>query len=155
MLYDIIAAFANTATALGLVFAACTYYRDAKRKLKQDTLEAYRQLQRETLSAINQWKPVEIRVATENTASKEYAELSCLLAEIEHFCLGINEGIYDFNTFYELSHGYFDGERSKLKPRIIPLMEAKLDKADEDYFENIHKVWKKMDKLSEQKGRRA
>ena len=137
-------------TAASVVFGAYTYYRDSKRKTKQDTLEAYTDLQRSTLSKINLWMPSEIKEATEDKKSDGYKELSSYLAEIERFCIGINEGIYDFDTFYKLSHGYFDSEIGLLKPRLLPLLEAKSDNAKEDYFANLHKVWERMEKWKTQ-----
>jgi hypothetical protein len=137
-------------TAASVVFGAYTYYRDSKRKTKQDTLEAYTDLQRSTLSKINLWMPSEIKEATEDKKSDGYKELSSYLAEIERFCVGINEGIYDFDTFYKLSHGYFDSEIGLLKPRLLPLLEAKSDNAKEDYFANLHKVWERMEKWKTQ-----
>ena len=137
-------------TAASVIFGAYTYYRDSKRKTKQDTLEAYTDLQRSTLSKINLWMPSEIKEATEDKKSDGYKELSYYLAEIERFCVGINEGIYDFDTFYKLSHGYFDSEIGLLKPRLLPLLEAKSDNAKEDYFANLHKVWEKMEKWKTQ-----
>ena len=100
------------------------------------------------MSKINKWLPSEIKKATENKISEDYKELSGYLAEIERFCVGINEGIYDFDTFYRLSHGYFDSNKGLLKPRLMPLLEVKLSNAKEDYFENLHRVWEKMDKRS-------
>lgn len=128
------------------IFGVYTYHRDAKRKAKQDTLEAYERLQAGALSKINLWLPSEIRKATEDKKSNGYKELSGYLAEIERFCVGINEGIYDFDTFYKLSHGYFDSDKGMLKPRLLPLLETKLENAKEDYFENLHKVWERMEK---------
>ncbi len=132
-------------TATGVVIGVFTYYRDSRRKAKQDTLEAYKDLQHSVLSKINQWKPSEIREVTEDKQSDAYKELEAYLAEIEYFCVGINEGIYDFETFYQLSHGYFDSERGKLKPRLLPLLEIKSDNAKEDYFSNLHRVWERME----------
>ena len=133
-------------SAATLVFGVITYYRDSKRNAKKDTLEAYQLLQETTLSKINLWLPSEIRKATEDKKSDAYKELSGYLAEIERFCVGINVGIYDFNTFYELAHGYFDSDKGLLKPRLMPLLEVKLENAKEDYFVNLHKVWKRMER---------
>jgi hypothetical protein len=55
---------------------------------------------------------------------------------------------HDFDTFYRMSHGYFDSNKGLLKPRLMPLLEVKLSSAKEDYFENLHRVWEKMDKRS-------
>lgn len=139
------------AAALGVgaaIFGVWTYFQDRKRSRKKDTLDAYDVLQKETFDKINTWLPSEIKQAVEDKKSDEYKELSGYLANIDRFCIGINEGIYDFDTFYKLSHGYFDNERGILKPRLIPLIESKIGHSEENYFQNIHDVWKKMDRKS-------
>lgn len=103
-------------------------------------------MQRENLSKLNKWLPSEVRKAAEDRTCVGYKELSGYLAEVELFCVGINEGIYDFETFYKLAHGYFDDSRGMLKNRLIPLLEIKLQDSKEDYFANLHEVWKKMEK---------
>lgn len=145
---EIIAAFVGVVVA---IFGVITYFNDRKRARKKDTLEAYNVLQKETFSKINVWLPADIKKATEDKKSDDYKELSECLADIERFCVGINEGIYDFDTFYEISHGYFDSEKGILKPRLIPLIESKSIGSDVDYFKNIHTVWKKMDDKTQYK----
>ena len=137
------------ATVLGLcaaIFGVYTYFNDRKRNRKKDTLESYDVLQKETFNQLNTWFPSEIKQFVEDKKSNEYKELSGYLANIDRFCIGINEGIYDFDTFYELSHGYFDDDRGLLKPRIIPLLESKIGYSKENYFNNIYDVWNKMEK---------
>ena len=143
---NIIAAIADVATAASVIIGIFIYKRDSKRTAQKDTLEAYSNLQHSALSKINLWLPSEIKEATEDKKSDAYKELGGYLAEIERFCTGINCGIYDFDTFYSLSHGYFDSEKGMLKPRLLPLLEVKLENAKEDYYENLHKVWEMMDK---------
>lgn len=58
-----------------------------------------------------------------DTKSSECKTISGYVARIEHFCVGLNEDIYDKQTFYALAHGYFDG--NQLRKRIEPLIEAK------------------------------
>ncbi len=140
---EIIAAVAGISIGC---FGVYTYYKDKKRNAQKDTLDAYSILQKDTFNYLNTWSPSEIRNVTEYKQSDDYKKLSGYLADVERFCVGINEGIYDFGTFYELSHGYFDDERRGVMPRLIPLIEAKSGSADEDYFANIHKVWNRMEK---------
>lgn len=147
----VISAIADVATAISLIFAIYTYKKDAEkrraeehRKAKQDTIEAYKDLNNTTFSKLNAWKPADIKAAAEDRTSPAYKELGTYLADIERFCVGITEDIYDFDTFYKLSHGYFDSDWG-LKKRLMPLLEKKLDRAGEDYYENLHKVWKMME----------
>ena len=81
-----------------------------------------------------------------HTTSKEYNEVSGYIARIEHFCVGVNQEIYDRKTVYELAHGYFDGK--KLRSRMEPVIDQKNQGADKDYYENIHKVLAWMDRES-------
>ena len=133
-------------SALAFVFAALSYYLDTRRKAKLETLNAYRLLQKSALDHINQWTPSEIRKAVQDKRSEEYKQLSGYLAEIEHFCVGLNTRIYDYKTFYNLAHGYFDSDRGMLKPRLLPLLETKQKNAKEDYYANLHRVWARMEK---------
>lgn len=107
-------------------FAAFTFWWTSRRDRKHATLEAYNRLQAEVFDKLNTYTPAEIRDICLDTKSPEYKLLSGYLARIEHFCVGLNENIYDKKTFYSLAHGYFDG--NQLRKRIEPLLEAKNQK---------------------------
>ena len=72
---------------------------------------------------LNTYKPSEITAICEDNKSSEYKTISGYIARIEHFCVGLNRGIYDKDTFYALAHGYFDGYQ--IQKRILPIIEAK------------------------------
>ena len=55
--------------------------------------------------------------------------------------------IYDFNTFYELAHGFFDG---RVKNRLEPMLESK-QKSTDNYYNNISKVLSQMKARSKSK----
>lgn len=128
-------------------FALYTFFWTSNRDRKQATLDAYNILQEQVFDKINLLMPKEIEEIAKNNRSKDYKELSGYIARIEHFCVGINTKIYDFNTVYELGHGYFDG--SQLKKRICPIVDRKQTNSSHDYYANIHKVWNRMDKKTE------
>ena len=127
-------------------FAFYTFLWTARRDRKQATLDAYNTLQNEVYDKINLYRPAEILEISKHPISKEYNELSALIARIEHFCVGVNSRIYDRKTVYELAHGYFDA--AKLKGRISPIIDRKNSNADVDYYNNIHHVLEWMDKES-------
>ena len=104
-------------------FAAFTFWWTNRRDRKQATLEAYNRLQAEVFDILNTYTPAEIRDICTDTKSPEYKTISGYVARIEHFCVGLNENIYDKQTFYALDHGYFDGYQ--LRKRIEPLLETK------------------------------
>lgn len=142
---EIIGIITDIATLLSVGLAVIQYFKSIKRENQKATLEAYERLQTEVFNEMNMWSRDEIREAVEDNTSDAYKRLGNMLARIEHFCTGINKGIYDFDTFYDIAHGYFD-EGGMLFARIMPILEKKLENASEDYFRNIHKVWKRMDK---------
>ena len=152
MTVELIGALAEVVAALGGIvigtFGVYTYYNDKKRTAQRDTLEAYTELQMNTFNKLNTWLPSEIKEAAEDKTSDGFKELGGYLADIERFCVGINEGIYDFDTFYKISHGYFDNDRGGLITKLVPIIEVKNNYADQDYFSNIHKVWNDMEKYN-------
>ena len=132
------------------VFGVFTYFRDSRRRKRTETMEAYTTLQNEVFNKLNDWKEKTVVSAVETADSVGYAELNTSIARIEHFCVGLNCGIYDFETFYQMAHGYFD---YKLQSLLLPLLDKKLNtyKDSEDYYNNLHKVWKRMKKRSGRK----
>lgn len=104
-------------------FAFYTFFWTARRDRKQATLEAFNRLQTEVFDYLNMYTPSDIRKICESTRSADYKTISAHLARIEHFCVGLNQGIYDKDTFYALAHGYFDGPM--LQSRIQPIIDTK------------------------------
>ena len=91
---------------------------------------------------MNLYRPSNIKEIVKDRRSEEYKKLSAYVARIEHFCVGVNQKIYDRKTVYELAHGYFDGG---LKVRIEPVIDGK-NRFGEDYYANIHAVYACMEK---------
>ena len=63
--------------------------------------------------------------------------------------MGVEKDIYDWETVYELAHGFLDG---KIRDWLSPLMERKagFQISDHDPFENTKNVFKKMDARTEE-----
>ena len=143
-----------TATVIALVSAVLslfTFCSTRKRDQKRDTLEAYNRLQEQVFDELNLLRPEEIEEIVKNNRSAEYKKISGYLARIEHFCVGVNTKIYDFKTVYELGHGYIDGHQ--IKKRIVPIIDRKQSGTQQDYYENIHKLLKNMDKETERRSK--
>ena len=145
---DVMAKLIGLPTAVLGVFSAAlgvyTYFRDSGRKLCSETMAEYGRLQKEVFDQLNDWTgPDQVAEAADSPGSHGHTEINNALAKIEHFCVGLNRGVYDFETFYQLSHGYFD---YKLQWLLEPLIDKKLNAhgAKEDYYNNLHKVWKRM-----------
>lgn len=132
-------------------FALYTFIWTARRDRKQATLDAYNQLQEQALDHLNFYMPAAIKEIAKDRKSEEYKRISAYVARIEHFCVGVNQGIYDRRTVFELAHGYFD---SGLKKRIEPIIESK-NQFDQGYYANIHKVLDWMKAETEKRKRKA
>ena len=132
-------------------FACYTFIWTAGRDRKQATLDAYNQLQEQALDQLNYYMPAAIKEIAKDRRSEEYKKLSAYVARIEHFCVGVNQKIYDKKTVYELAHGYFDGG---LKARIEPIIERK-NQLDHDYYANIHAVYAWMDKETKKRKKKG
>ena len=128
------------------VFALYTFIWTMRRDCKQATLEAYNRLQSEVFDRLNLIRPDEIPEICTDRRSAKYKELSGYLARIEHFCVGLNEGIYDKPVFYSLAHGYFDGPQ--IKNRIEPVIKMKNSAGitSEVYYDDILQIWAWMEK---------
>ena len=145
---EVLSAFASIATFLSVLFGIFVFHSDRRRTAKTETLIAYKEMQDDVFSELNSWAPAEVRKAMEDYTSDAYKKLSELLAKTELFCAGLKNGIYDFKTFNSVAHGYFDGEKGKLYRRLVIIIDAKSQDAEEDYFENIHWVWNKMERCN-------
>lgn len=137
-------AISITSAAIAIFAAATsvvTYQRTVVHDRKKDTLDAYNALQSQAFDELNQIMPKEISEIVKHPTSQKYKELSGYIARIEHFCVGVNQNIYDWETVYALAHGYLDG--NQILSRISPLIDRK-NKSGVNYYENIHAVLKRM-----------
>ena len=127
-----------------VVISVITYHNTVVNDRKSATLEAYNRMQAEVFDSLNSYTPTEIADICKDTKSVEYKVLSGYLARIEHFCIGVNEKIYDKGVFYKMAHGYFDGHI--LYRRIEPILMSK--KNAEQYYSNTYSVLEQMNKKS-------
>ena len=138
----IIAVVSSLIALVSMEFSIITYKNTASYDRKQATLEAYNRLQEEVFDSINSYTPKDIADICMNSKSTEYKVLSGYLARLEHFCIGVNEKIYDKDVFYKMAHGYFDGHI--LYRRIEPILMSKNN--PEQYYSNIYHVLEWMNK---------
>ena len=131
------------AIVLSVISGGFTFYTfvwTAQRDRKQATLDAYNLLQEQALDHLNHYRPQAIAEIAKNPRADEYKTISAYIARIEHFCVGVNQKIYDRKVVYDLAEGYLDGA---IKARIEPVIDQK-NRSGHDYNENIHKVFKWM-----------
>ena len=134
-------------SVIAAVFSLITYRKSIVHARQQATLEAYNQLQEQALDHLNYYVPTQVAEIAKDPRSDEYKKVSAYIARIEHFCVGVNQKIYDQKTVYELAHGYLD---SSIKKRIEPIIEKK-NKFGHDYYANIHQVYDWMEAETEKR----
>lgn len=151
---DIVTIISIALATVSFAFSLFTYFRTIIHDRKKSTLDAFNALQEQVFDQLNQYSPKEIIEYAKHPTDKQYKILSGYMARIEHFCVGVENNIYDKKTVYELAHGYLDGKM--LWSRLSPIMDAKnSDYAKEDYFENIHKVMLWMKKETQKRKRKS
>ena len=134
-------------SVIAAVFSLITYRKSIVHDRQQATLDAYNQLQEQALDHLNYYVPTQVAEIAKDPRSDAYKKVSAYIARIEHFCVGVNQKIYDQKTVYELAHGYLDGG---IKKRIEPIIERK-NRFGHDYYANIHKVYAWMEKETEKR----
>lgn len=150
-LANIIVAAAAACLSLGsLAFSVFTYRRALVHDRKQATLDAFLALQEQAFDPLNHITPAEMEELAQKPASQEYRDVSGYIARIEHFCVGVNMGIYDRETVYALAHGYLD---KALKKRLDPVLNKKRGITGKEYYENIKEVLRWMGERENQTGR--
>jgi hypothetical protein len=141
-------AVALVVSTMAVIVSIWTFCWTSRRDRKQATLDAYNRLQEQALDHLNGYTPKQLKDIASNPQSEEYKQVSVYIARIEHFCVGVNQKIYDNKVVYDLAHGYLDGA---IKSRITPIIEKK-NRSGRDYYANIHLLYREMER--EQKKRR-
>ena len=126
---------------VSLCFSLFTWYRALIHDRKKDTLDAFNVLQQQALDPLQSYTRARIREIAEDSRSEEYRIVSTYLARIEHFCVGVEQKIYDQRTVWELSEGFLNrGVYEKLKPIIEHKNQQK------NYYRNFLTVVQKMNR---------
>ena len=129
---------------IAIIFSIITFIQNVIHDKRADTLNAFNILQEQCFDKLNLFSPSEIKEICKNRKSDKYKILSGYLARLEHFCVGVNNGIYDKKTVYELAHGYLDSD--VIFERMSPIIQTK--NTNEDYFKNTHKLLDYMKKMT-------
>ena len=118
-------------------FSIFVYNRKVVHDRRRDTLDAYNTLQEQALDTLNDYSRDEVKSILAQRDREGYRELSRCLARIEHFCVGVQMGIYDRETVYEMAHGYLDGA---LWEKLMPVLERKHEGRQEEFYRNYRET---------------
>ena len=121
-----------------------------KRKAQQATIEAYQELQSKVLIQIDAISSGDVEAFLTKKGDASYKNFRNLLMQVDCFCVGLNEGIYDFEVFYNLAKNYFNSKKGTLRPPMEKFMDYLCEKyhameKPNRYYENIYEIWERMD----------
>ncbi len=128
--------FAIVISVVSLVLTVMHFFWSSIHERKKLTLEAFNILQEQALDILNEYTKSQIKELKRDNTDESFRQVSGSLARIEHFCVGINEDIYDKGVLYKLAGPYFLNNYDKLKPIIV----KKQVGFDERFYDNFEKV---------------
>lgn len=123
-------------SVIALILTILQYFGEYRRKKKQDTLEAYNDLQGKVFTKLNELRK-EYPVVIADRSFAKRAEITEYLARIERFCVGVNLGIYDFKTLKRCGGAYFVRLFFYLKPVILDKRNRNDGGSHYDEFERV------------------
>lgn len=151
MLQDItlstIASWIAALAAVGALFwSVHTQYSMQKKEVKRATIEAFNRLQSEVLDKLVLVDKDNAEIIAEEKADNEackqaYNDYKTLIARLEHFAVGIEQGAYDLDVVDQLA-----GEHLiYLLPKIEPIIDAankhvRTDKYYQSYVRLVEKL---------------
>lgn len=119
---DIIALVALLFSIISGAVSLLNYYKSQKRQRRIDTIEAYRTLQTDVLDKFVSYPKKEVQNLVDNLDEPEfkkaYDDCRAMIAKCEHFAVGVNNKIYDFDTMDNLGGVHLIYLFGKLKPAI-------------------------------------
>lgn len=128
---------------VALIFSVITFLFNAIHEKKKDTLDAFSALQSNALDGLYYYTEGQIKeISKSSNRAAEYKELSLYLSRIEHFCVGIRNGVYNKKIVNKLAGKHL----VPLYDKLTPLIEAKrrVPDAGDTYknFEEVVRPWK-------------
>ncbi len=132
---------------VALIFSVITFLFNAIHEKKKDTLDAFSALQSNALDGLYYYTKGQIKeISKSSNRAAEYKELSLYLSRIEHFCVGIRNGVYNKKIVNKLASKHL----VPLYDKLTPLIEVKrrVPDAGDTYknFEEVVRPWKEKQK---------
>ena len=149
----IIAAWiAALAAAFSLLWSVITQKKIQENEIKRATIDAFNRLQSEVLDKLALMDRKNAEIIVEERENNEdcrqaYYDYKTLVARLEHFAVGINQGVYDLDVVDKLAgeHLVF------LLPKIEPIIEAANDHVHADkYYQNYTWLIEQLEKRHRQ-----
>ena len=133
---------------VAVLVSIMTFFKNTKRARKEATLNAYNTLQEQALDELNKYSKKAISKACKYPDSSEYKDITCCLARIEHFSVGVNTKIYDLKTVRRMGGAYIVSLYNKTESMIQEKEKRKPNNKHYDEFSILIKnLKKKQDKM--------
>lgn len=136
------------------MFLYCKFERREKKKL---TIEAFFNIQNDVLDKLILCTKNDVKDTVENRDDKSYDELYkayCVqIVGCEHFAVGINEKVFDFDTFNKLGGIHVMYLYEKLEPIIIETRNNSGKVKTYSEFEKLYRRLKEKTASIHKKGR--
>lgn len=149
-LNTLIAVLAFILSFVSGVVSLFTYFKSLKRQKIIETIEAYRILQADVLDKFVSYSKRDVLDLLEtqeypdnDKAKKFYADCRALIAKIEHFAVGVNNDIYDFDTMDKLGGEHLIYLFKKVKP-VIEYTRKNQDQEDRPYYCEFERMIEKL-----------
>ena len=101
-----------------LLLSGFTFVTEWVRERKKATIDAYNHLENEALDKLYFYKKEDVERISRNAQSREYKELTLMLARFDQFAAGVNTKVYDIKTLRKLAGSYIWISYDKLRPLI-------------------------------------
>lgn len=149
---SVVATIASLITAIVAVFSLCRSVKTQKdiqkNEVKRATIDAFSKLQEDVLDKlVSEDKANAAIIAEERNDNEEckkaYNDYKTLVARLDHFSIGIEQGVYDLDVVDKLAgeHLVF------LLPKIEPIIDAANEHLKTDkYYQNYVKLVEQLKK---------
>ena len=140
---DIIALIALIVSIFSGAISLFNYYKSQIRQRRIDTIEAYRTLQTDVLDKFVSYPKKEVLKLVENLdqekVRKAYDDCRAMIAKCEHFAVGVNNRIYDFDTVDKLGGVHLIYLFDKLFP-VIENTRSNQENNETPYYSEFEKM---------------
>ncbi len=130
-------------SAISLILTVINFFISRRHDRKQATLDAFNTLQEQALDVLNGYTKKQLQELKRSNQDEDYRRVSSCLARVEHFCVGINQGIYDKDVLWELAGPYIVAIFHKLEPMIE---KKQIGHSEQRFYANFEKVAAYMEK---------
>lgn len=147
----IVEVLAAVSACVSAIFAAVELHRSRKanekslvRERKEATIEAFNELQKDVLDFFVDTKPENYKTIVEcidnDDCKKAYNDTKALIARLEHFAVGINENIFDFEVFDKLGGIHI----MYLYEKVLPVIRKANSAPGEEVYSEFTKLYERL-----------